>query len=314
MGGIAQVAVMVGAGASYGCGRVSPGPPPLGDGLYRWLREQCPGTWRAIKGALHERFEKDGFEVGMYEAWTNYSEQTQNMLIDMARAFARFKLPADGSDLYTSLLRGLVANRLLDRTVFSSLNYECLLEQAGGTLGLPVGYWSTGRPVNALVILKPHGSCNLLPDTGTNVFHNIRITTAGGSSQYFAGPVKPVPLDEIERLTHNSLPPAMSLYAPGKHTPVALDWVNKVRDEWRDVAVGCQTIAIIGVRPIWADAHLWEPVIESKARVLYIGGTADHATLVKKLTRDVEHVGRTFVEGIRPLNERFRIVAGNRAS
>jgi hypothetical protein len=274
-----------------------------------WLRGRHPRTWGAIKGALHTHFENEGFEIGMNEAWSNYGEEVQSLLVDMGRAFASFKPPDDGTDFYTLLITGLIANRLIDETVFASLNYECILEQAGERLGLTVGYGSRGRPAKALVVLKPHGSCNLVPDTGTNVFQNIRIVGAGGSSQYFAGPVKAVPLHDIEQLTHGSFPPAMSLYAPGKHTPVALDWVNRVREEWRILAVGCQTIAIIGVRPIWADAHLWEPVIESKARVMYIGAAHDHAQLVTKLDRGVEHVGHTFDEGFELLSQRLQELA-----
>jgi hypothetical protein len=294
------MAFLIGAGASHGCGRVEPEPPPLGDSLYGWLREHS-GTWRAIGGPLHDSF-TEHFEQGMYEAWMNYSDTVQDLLVDMARAFAAFKPPSDGSDLYTLLLRSLIANRVLGQTVFASLNYECVLDQAAWNLGLPVSYTSRGRQKGAVVVLKPHGSCNLLPDTGTNVFEDIRFSNVG---HYFEGPVAPVPLARIEQLEHGSLPPAMSLYAPGKHTPVAHEWVARVRDEWRKAAIGSYAIAVIGVRPIWDDTHIWQPIIESKAHVWYVGGDADHQTLVARVTRS-EHLGRTFDEAISPLGQRLK--------
>lgn len=296
---------MIGAGASFGCGKVLPEAPPLGDRLYKWLRGHFPKTWGTISGPLHDRFEIEGFELGMHDAWTTYSDHTQNLLIDMARAFARFKPPSDASDLYTRLLRGLVANRQMNDTVFVSLNYECILELAGVALELQVDYGSKSRP-NAVVILKPHGSCNLLPDMGSNIVRNVQMTGVG---QFFEGPVKPVPLADVQDLAHNSIPPAMALYAPGKPAPVAKAWIDATRSEWRRLAADCVVIAIIGVRPIWADTHLWEPVISSSARVWYIGGKADYEELALKLDGRVDHLGETFDKGIGPLIDRLGDIA-----
>lgn len=300
-------AVLVGAGASYGAGLVAPEPPPLGDALYGWLRKGFPDTWGSVAGELDVHF-RGNFEAGMHDAWTNHSAQTQALLIDMGRAFARFQPPADGSDHYSTLIRGVLATRLLSRCVIASINYDCILELAASRLGVPVGYASTGRPANGLVVIKPHGSCNLLPPRGLHVTSSSFVSVGA----YYEGPLEPRSLDELENLyavEDYSFPPAMSLYAPGKHTPVAPSWVERSRREWRRVGLAANAVAVIGVRPIWDDSHVWEPVIESHADIWYIGGDADYADLATRARRNVLHLGRTFDEGIGPLNRLLRLLA-----
>jgi hypothetical protein len=301
-----RFAVLVGAGASHGAGEVKPGPPPLGSELYEWLRKLYPGTWGAVAGHLDAQF-RDNFEIGMHDAWTNYSREVQALLIDMGRAFVRFEPPADGSDYYSTLVRGLLENQLLTRCAIASLNYECVLEQAAIQLGAAVGYQRAGQPTNGLVVLKPHGSCNLLPPRGLQVTNSSFV----GVGSYYEGPLEPRRLDEIEALyaADYSFPPAMSLYAPGKNTPVGASWVNRARKEWRGVAVNADVVAVIGVRPIWADAHIWDPVLQSHAAIWYIGGDPERSDLAAKASRDVLHLGRTFDEGVDRLNRMLRLLA-----
>lgn len=298
-------AILVRAGASFGAGGVTPEPPPLGDELYEWLKHQYPPTWGALAGALDARF-RGNFELGMHDAWAEGSYQVQLLLIDMGRAFARFQPPTDRSDHYSTLVRAVISNRLLNRCVVASLNYDCILEEAAMRLGLPVGYTRHGRPTNGLVVLKPHGSCNLLPPSGIQLI-NVSMVHAGS---YYEGPLEPRRLDELDHLYDSgySMPPAISLYAPGKKTPVAQGWVDGCRQEWRAVALSAHAIAVIGVRPNWDDAHIWQPIIESRAHVWYIGGVVDYEALQQKAGRTVMHLGKTFDEGIGPLTRLLRVL------
>jgi hypothetical protein len=128
---------------------------------------------------------------------------------------------------------------------------------------------------------------------------------------YYDGPLEARPLDELDALYESgySMPPAMSLYAPGKDTPVARSWVDRCRQEWRAVSLSAQAIAIIGVRPNWDDAHIWDPVIASRAHVWYIGGSDDYRDLQLKAGRDVMHLGHTFAEGVGPLSRLLRVLS-----
>jgi hypothetical protein len=293
----------VGAGASHGAGDVTPEPPPLGKGLYVWLRDRFPATWGAVAGELDALFKKE-FELGMHDAWTNASGQVQGLLIDMGRAFARFRPPGDGSDHYTRLLRGMITNRLLGRCVIASLNYDCIFEVAAANLGVAAVYERGTRPANSVLVLKPHGSCNLLPAIGNNEFH-VRFEKVGA---YYEGDVAAIELEQIEQLPGDAFPPAMSLYAPGKHTPVAATWVDRARQAWRGIAVSANAVAVIGVQPIWDDAHAWDPVIASRADIWYVGDVDSHRALEDRSGRRVMHLGRTFDEGIGPLGRLLRLL------
>ena len=103
--------------------------------------------------------------------------------------------------------------------------------------------------------------------------------------------------------------PAMSLYAPGKRTPVAPGWVDRTRQEWRAVAQSVSAVAVIGVRPIWDDEHIWDPVAASRADLWYIGDADSHRKLEERAGRRVMHVARTFGEGIGPLGRLLQVLA-----
>ena len=120
---------------------------------------------------------------------------------------------------------------------------------------------------------------------------------------YYEGQLEPRRLDEIDAYYEDgpSIPPAMSLYAPGKTSPVAPAWVDRTRKEWGAVARSANAVAVIGVRPIWDDAHIWDPVIASPSDIWYVGDDISHGELAKKTNRSVMHLGRTFDEGIGPL-------------
>jgi hypothetical protein len=236
----------------------------------------------------------------MHDAWTQHSGEAQFLLIDMGRAFARFRPPVDGSDNYSTLIRCLMTNQLLDRIAIASLNYECILEGAAERWGVEVGYGSGGRPANSLVVLKPHGSCNLFPPDSMVKFTRVRMVN---THIYYDGPLEWVYLDDVELryAAHETMPSAMCLYAPGKHAPVAPSWVEQVRQAWRAVASSADAVAVIGVRPVWEDAHVWDPVIESGADIWYIGDDLSYAALANKVAGQITHLGRTFDEGIGPL-------------
>ena len=57
--------VLFGAGASFGCGDVSPRVPSLGNELFSALRRLYK-SWRGIPDKLGARFE-ESFELGMQE-------------------------------------------------------------------------------------------------------------------------------------------------------------------------------------------------------------------------------------------------------
>lgn len=298
---------MFGAGASFGVGDVKPGCPPLGKDLYQWLRATCPTTWGVVSGSLHSAFEND-FEIGMSQAWASGTIEVQALLVDIGKAFAGFEPIPGGRNRYAELLKTMSTNRLIDRTVVATLNYECLLELSATQLGLSVDYELGRRNAGYLQLLKPHGSCNfLLPQ-------NIKFinSTMSGVGQYYEGPVEAVwpPSKAVAYFASGqSMPAAMSLFAPGKPTPVAKGLVDNLRKAWREACQSAEVIAIIGVRPIWADAHVWDPIIASRSDVWYVGDDQSCGAIQARFDRTILLLGHTFEDAIGPMSRLLGILA-----
>ena len=128
--------LLFGAGASFGAGGIVPEQPPLGSGLYSELRRLCPGTWGALPIALASELERD-FESGMATVATTICAAVPMLMRDMATYFVQFR-PVGKASLYDRLVRDLESRGVLKQTIFSTLNYECILEysllQAGHSL------------------------------------------------------------------------------------------------------------------------------------------------------------------------------------
>src|ERR1019366_900710 len=99
-----RIAILFGAGASFGSGNVNPYPPPLGANLYADLAEQFPQSWGSLPSEIAEVFEKNQFEEAMVAIWATPSALVQQLLIDMTIYFSRFRAGATRSDCYSQLI------------------------------------------------------------------------------------------------------------------------------------------------------------------------------------------------------------------
>src|SRR5207249_2885074 len=130
---------------------------------------------------------------------------------EMALFFADFRLTGM-TDCYSRLIATLARFKLISRSSFVILNYECLAEMACTNNSFGVAYCESGRGTNDVLVLKPHGSCNFLPGLPVKgvTFERVRY--------YYDGPLQPVdPAAVAVRYgAGETIPPAMSLFAPGK--------------------------------------------------------------------------------------------------
>jgi hypothetical protein len=92
-----------------------------------------------------------------------------------------------------------------------------------------------------------------------------------------------------------SIPPAMSLFAPGKPNVVAPGLVGHIRDAWSALVGRAKVLVVIGVAPFLADQHVWEPVMASNAPVWYVGREGgDFEGFTKELGARFTQVGADF--------------------
>lgn len=166
---IGDIVFLFGAGASRGAavGHVLPDSPPLMSELYDRLAQRYPSEWGpSSKRAAHadryrENFEKAFAEIdlrrgpdmppGIQGAPALNAIEAQRPL---AVFFSEFRIDETRKDLYSRLLNYLQRSNLIEACFFSSLNYECLFEQASLKAGRPVEYLleAASAPLKGIIL------------------------------------------------------------------------------------------------------------------------------------------------------------------
>ena len=261
-----MIVFLFGAGASFGSGNVHPINPPLGNSLFNSLQRLFPGTWGQIPDELSSKFEND-FEKGMHEVIDNHSFSIAPLMQHMGIFFSRFNLYNDKPNYYKSLVSHIKNESLLDQTVFSSLNYECLLEIAFSQKGIQINYFDEPSD-NSASIFKLHGSCNF---KSNNIQASRGVQFSSGVS--FEGGIQIIQPREVPRVFkgNTGLYPAMCLYAKNKPLAIAPSQIKEAQKKWKDITEKADKVFIIGVKPNVEDKHIWEPLANSEAHLYYVG-------------------------------------------
>lgn len=277
--------VLLGAGASYGSELTGRPVPPLGPDLFDRLASR-PGIASRLPKSTQQLF-KD-FEKGMAEFAVSNNGDIQQFQREMACYLAEFT-PSPNS-LYCELLK------LFDRkeTIFASLNYDLLLEEAMEACGYHACY-DLKLLYRRIRLIKPHGSSNFWYDLPGHVFRNIKVVNCGTA---LSAPVRP--RNRVESLalcqTDDSFAPAMSLYAKGKEVKTCPDFVIQQQALFEEACLSVKEIYIIGVRVVPEDAHVWGPLMKSSAHLTYFGRGNDESEFMAW----VKSVGKenfSFVQG-----------------
>lgn len=262
--------LIFGAGASFGSQSID--RPPLGVDLYHRLKEFDPDGWGALPDDLAVKFGED-FERGMLAMVTTvHSKLAMRCQLRMAEFFFRFR--PTGGNAYTRLGRKL--NRKLDKAglseiAFATTNYECLLMRAFKVVGITSAIGPVGP--KTIEVCLPHGICNAFSDYPISIKESANMVFSSPEYSMLGGSFRLVDsAAEFEAMIAKGLPPAMSYFEPGKRTFNGGDWISEQRTRYSDLAMNARRIAIIGLRINEADSHIWTPIAQSEASVLYCGG------------------------------------------
>lgn len=260
---------LFGAGASAGAGSILPERPPLGAELFKELRRLCPGSWGSLPASIGMQLEAD-FEAGMARVSEEMSVAVPALMRDMAIYFIQFRSSARGS-LYDRLIRDLHERGLLGSVVFSTLNYECVLEYALLEAGVEIDYFGNAG-AGAQPVLKLHGSCNMF-SAGVQATPGVTYT----KGVVFEGGIQAW-LDQNRVIEHclveTALAPVMCQYMEGKPTSVSPSALKSIQDRWAELVAASTAVVCIGVRPHRPDAHVWEPLARFSGKLLFIGDEA----------------------------------------
>ena len=148
------------------------------------------------------------------------------------------------------------------RLGIATLNYECLLELAARGLNIPVDPSPVMPRVNRLTAWKPHGACNLIVQpVATGNWKDIRMSAGAAWVGGGGVPLVAVQAEQVRQIyegQHN-VPPAMSLYAPGKSSPVAPEQILPSCTCWTEWSRSSDAVIIVGALPNLErnDQNLW---------------------------------------------------------
>jgi hypothetical protein len=288
-------AFLFGAGASTFACSCSAARPPLGPGLFSALVDAQPEIRNVLTEEAWRAFsEGRPFEEAMEIAWQIGSTSVAPFLRAMAKYLASFEPCACASNAYRRLLIGL--RRRQRRLCFATLNYDLLFDRLVHEQRFNIVYGD--RPTPTMVsMLRPHGGANLLP-----VLHGELRNVEMHTEIYFEGlPVEAtLSSDRISAWcndpSHDCLAPVMSVYAVGKRTPINSGWVVDQRRLWSELVRRANRVAIVGVKLVEQDEHIWAPLAENRGALLYVNPNVEDQRLFSEWSRRTR--GHAPAEGV----------------
>ena len=315
-----EIVFLFGAGASLGAslsGRhVLPEAPPLMTELYDRLAAYSPNQWGPGSpfGQYAEKF-RSNFEETFSEVVLSIPKNDEAPRIvhpsltllehqwPLALYFCRFKLDASGSDLYFKLLSYLRDSGKIQKSLFGSLNYETLFEQAAYLLGLPVNYFSAETKPNAVWLAKLHGSCNFISKRLTQS-ERAQLASPGMHLAIRMKSLIPFDIESELRRVYSSLEPdcfpVMSQISPRKENFLIPKQLQEARNKWFEAIPPASRMVVIGVSHNPNDAHILDAISQRSAQILYIGRKNDSDKWFETNSHFV-HLGETFEEGFEEL-------------
>lgn len=279
---------LFGAGASYACKGVNI-VPPLGKDLFHALAQAFPKTWGALPYWLGEKLTQN-FEEGMEIIWEKYSTNIPPLMKDIAEFFSKIAITKPEENLYCKILALIKEKGILGKTIFSTLNYECLLEIAASKSGITVNYFEKPDKSYATVF-KLHGSCNFISNN-ISTFGNISYT-AGVS---FITGVKAIQLNEVVSYCSgdNAIYPSMCIYMKNKPLQVAPNVIENIQKCWQETVENTENMFIVGVYPNPDDKHIWDSISEAKCKVHFCGNDKGFKIWQEKTQRKDNYLGSNF--------------------
>lgn len=301
-----KVILLFGAGASHGSRGCSPRPPPLASQLYDVLVKRYPKTWNKLPRVTKKLFES-GFESGMGKVFDEARDEQEWNLADfqkdMARYFSIFRIGRLSDNSYYQLVTRYLPSLTSREIIFSTINYDCLIEKAIEATGAKVAYVSEHEGV---VLLKIHGSCTFIP------MHNVFI---GGEYKQFGGhfdsSLQVVPTHLVDReIRRQKVQPAMRLFTKKKDILVGGTLLEQILKEFHSSIDNAKLIIVVGVRPNPEDTHIWDHLRDSKGKVVLLSPDSTCGEWIEEFRKgkDSQWYKAGFVDGYNRLYEEIDLI------
>ncbi|MDH5184338.1 MAG: hypothetical protein OEX12_10650 [Gammaproteobacteria bacterium] len=265
-----DIIFLFGAGASYGCGGVIPEQPPLGSCLYPALKENYPASWGSLSPHIVKKISSD-FEQGMKIIYDELGSAIPGLMRELAVYLIQFR-SYNKSTLYNLLIADLNEAGILHKTLFSTLNYDCILEFCLAEMGHNISYFDDDH-IDSVPVWKLHGSSNMFShgvQAGQGVSYGTGVTFEGGVEAFLDS-------DRVIQkcLVETGLAPVMCLYMEGKILNVSPSIIKSLQDSWAERVLSASSVFCIGVRPMLGDSHIWDPISQTDASVYFVGNQSE---------------------------------------
>jgi len=256
--------IIFGAGASKGSD--SNGIPPMGNELFEELSSFNPDGWGKIPAELTSTLQQD-FEKGMQEISEKHSSIMGPLQRAMAAYFFRFRTVQD-SNLYVRLAKK-INNSSWDGAL-ATLNYDLLLPCALNMQGISPVVGTETNEDSKIEVCMPHGCCHIFC-SGVQATGNISFSgniSTEGDVEIISSPTK-----FQHKIQTEKFPPVMSYFIPSKFTTSGTNFIKGQRKRFEKLVAESSTIAIIGIQIRPHDQHVWNPISNSSAKIIYCSGS-----------------------------------------
>ena len=255
--------IIFGAGASYGSDPNN-NTPPLGKNLFDALEIFDPVTWGSLNLTWKEKFRED-FEPAMKELIDSGLFAAPFQWAMAEYCFTQFK--ACESNYCINILKAI--DPKLKEFTLASLNYDLLIQQSVLIVNIRIKIGSPVDNENQIRLILPHGS-SMIYCEGVRGGQGVSFTrgvSTGGKPKLFRDYNH-----FVQEKTTNVFPPVMSYFEPNKFTVSCANFVKQERDVFKETVLNANKIAIIGMKIHRIDKHIWEPLAETNAEILYVSG------------------------------------------
>jgi len=259
--------MIFGAGASHGSDYLDP-LPPLGDKLLDELTIFAPDSW----GRLPKKY-KDACRTDFEQGIKLLSEEQSLSLSPLHRAMAAyfFHFRPRITNLYCRLGNLIKLSNWNMMGSLVTFNYERLLQMCLTASNLQPAVGVEKISDNQIELCLPHGTCNLfcagIQALGNIAFTGLSVSFDGGGVEQIIDPFK-----FQQHVTRDAIPPIMSYFEPQKRNPSGTSFISSQRKRYEELVLTSSKIAIIGLKVRPFDTHIWDPLANTQAEIVYCAG------------------------------------------
>lgn len=283
---------LFGAGASA---YSQPLGPPVGNKLFTLLQVQPYSVTANLSSYVISAFSRS-FEEGVDAMWNGESRYLLPLLRETAVYLAQFR-PSEGN-LYRKLIRHVVNSRM--RAVFTTINYDMLIELSALAEGQNVAYHARSVPYGSVPVIKIHGSINFLPVAD---IQGIGFDLGPGNWAVECPMRSVASPDEVVDWCNGgtSLAPVIALYTNKKPFMVSRIAIQEHQREWFRVMSDVDRVFVVGVHLHPEDHHIWDVLRNCKAEVNYVGPEGEEVVrwAQSQGRASFHHFAKDFKEAVR---------------